>query len=168
MLMAMLTCGNDWAAVGIEYVHFYSLTVDLLPMVADTVITVNTGVKKVKRHMIEVKESTKRDFDLAKKYNRDDKAANSHNYTNGIMVAQVAAEVIKRAKDKGLEINRENLYKELLAMNGGNAFNPGSTVGPVTYSETDRAGVDQLQLYTVKNGVFSAVGSPFKSEFINK
>jgi branched-chain amino acid transport system substrate-binding protein len=29
---------------------------------------------------------------LAKKYGRDDKTANSHNYTNGVMVAQVAAE----------------------------------------------------------------------------
>jgi len=111
---------------------------------------------------------TDNQLDLAKKYNRDDKAANSHNYTNGIMVAQVAAEVIKRAKDKGLEITRDNLYKEMLAMNGGNAFNPGSTVGPVTYSETDRAGVDELQLYIVKDGVFKAVGSPFQSEYIKK
>lgn len=107
-------------------------------------------------------------LDLAKKYNRDDKAANSHNYTNGIMVAQVAAEVILRAKNEGLEISRENLYNELLAMNGDNEFNPGSTVGPVTYSETDRAGVDELQLYKVQDGVFQAVGSPFQSEFIKK
>lgn len=113
-------------------------------------------------------EWTDKQLDLAKKYNRDDKAANSHNYTNGIMVAQVAAEVILRAKNKGLEITRDNLYKEMLAMNGGNAFNPGSTVGPVTYSETDRAGVDQLQLYIVKDGVFKAVGSPFQSEYIKK
>ncbi|MBW1813955.1 MAG: ABC transporter substrate-binding protein [Deltaproteobacteria bacterium] len=111
---------------------------------------------------------TDKQLDLAKKYNRDDKTANSHNYTNGIMVAQVAAEVILRAKDKGLEITRDNLYKELLAMNGGNAFEPGSTVGPVTYSETDRAGVDQLQLYVVKDGVFTAVGSTFQSEYIKK
>ncbi|MBW1814793.1 MAG: ABC transporter substrate-binding protein, partial [Deltaproteobacteria bacterium] len=111
---------------------------------------------------------TDKQLDLAKKYNRDDKAANSHNYTNGIMVAQVAAEVILRAKNNGLEITRDNLYKELLAMNGGNAFEPGSTVGPVTYSETDRAGVDQLQLYVVKDGVFTAVGSPFQSEYIKK
>lgn len=107
-------------------------------------------------------------LDLGKKYNRDNKAANSHNYTNGIMVAQVAAEVIKRAKDKGLEITRDNLYKELLAMNGNNEFNPGSTVGPVTYSETDRAGVDQLQLYVVKDGVFTAVGPTFQSEYMKK
>ena len=43
---------------------------------------------------------------LAKRYNRDDKAANSHNYANGMMVAQVATEVIRRAKAKGKEITR--------------------------------------------------------------
>ena len=79
---------------------------------------------------------------LAKKYGRDDKTANSHNYANGVMVAQVAAEVILRAKAKGLKINKENLYDEMLAMNGMNAFYPVTTVGPVTYSKTDKAGVD--------------------------
>ena len=38
---------------------------------------------------------------LAKKYGRDDKTANSHNYTNGMMVAQVAVETIRRVKAKG-------------------------------------------------------------------
>jgi branched-chain amino acid transport system substrate-binding protein len=37
-------------------------------------------------------EGPGKDFqlDLAKKYGRDDKTANSHNYANGVMVAQVA------------------------------------------------------------------------------
>ena len=105
---------------------------------------------------------------LAKAYGRDDLTANSHNYTNGIMVAQVAFEVIRRAKSKGLTINRENLYKEMNDMNGLNAFYPVTTVGPVTYSAGDHAGVDTLQLYTVKDGVFRAVGSPFSSEFMMK
>ena len=105
---------------------------------------------------------------LAKKYNRDEKAANSHNYANGMMVAQVAAECIKRAKAKGNKINKETLYAELLAMNGDNAFSPGTTVGPVTYSKTDHAGVDTLQLYVVKNGVFKSAGSPFVPEYTAK
>ena len=98
---------------------------------------------------------------LAKKYNRDDKAANSHNYANGMMVAQVATECIKRAKAKGKAITKESLYEELLAMNGDNAFSPGTTVGPVTYSKTDHAGVDTLQLYVVKDGQFKSAGKPF-------
>jgi hypothetical protein len=72
---------------------------------------------------------------LAKKYGRDEKTANSHNYANGVMVAQVAAECILRAKAKGLKITKENLYNEMLAMNGMNAFYPVTTVGPVTYSK---------------------------------
>jgi branched-chain amino acid transport system substrate-binding protein len=100
-------------------------------------------------------------LELAKRYKRDEKAANSHNYANGMMVAQVATEVIKRTKAKGKEINNVTLYEELQLMNGDNAFSPGTTVGPVTYSKTDHAGVDSLQLYVVKNGAFNSVGKPF-------
>ena len=107
-------------------------------------------------------------LELAKRYNRDEKAANSHNYANGMMVAQVATEVIKRAKAKGKEITKETLYEELLAMNGDNAFTPGTTVGPVTFSKTDHAGVDSLQLYVVKDGAFKSAGSPFIPEYTEK
>jgi len=105
---------------------------------------------------------------LAKRYGRDDKTANSHNYANGVMVAQVAAECILRAKARGKDITKESLYAELLAMNGMNAFYPVTTVGPVTYSKDDHAGVDTLQLYTVKNGAFKSVGSPFIPEYTGK
>ena len=105
---------------------------------------------------------------LAKRYGRDDKTANSHNYTSGIMVAQIATEVIRRCKAKGNEINRANLYAELNQMNGFNAFYPVTTVGPVTYSPTDHVGVDSLQLYRVVNGKWVTVGSPFRSVYMKK
>ncbi|MFH2064899.1 MAG: ABC transporter substrate-binding protein [Pseudomonadota bacterium] len=105
---------------------------------------------------------------LAARYGRDEKAANSHNYTNGIMVAQVATEVIKRVKKQGLKVNRKTLYDELNQMNGAKAFQPDTTVGPVTYSKTDHAGVDTLQLYRVDGGVFRSVGTPFLCEYIKK
>lgn len=107
-------------------------------------------------------------LDLAKKYNRDEKAANSHNYANGMMVAQVVTEVIKRTKAKGKEVTSETLYEELQEMNGDNAFSPGTTVGPVTYSKTDHAGVDSLQLYVVKDGAFWSTGKPFVPEYTAK
>ena len=107
-------------------------------------------------------------LDLAKRYGRDDKAANSHNYANGVMVAQVAAEVIKRAKTRGKEITKETLYEELLAMNGINAFYPVTTVGPVTFSKDDHQGVDTLQLYVVKDGNFKSEGIPFIPEYTAK
>ena len=87
---------------------------------------------------------------------------------NGIMVAQVATEVIRRAKAHGKAITRANLYAELNAMHGKNAYDPKTTVGPVTYSPTDHMGVDEMQIYVVKNGVFKAVGKPFKATFASK
>ncbi len=105
---------------------------------------------------------------LAKRYGRDEKVAQSQNYTNGIMVVQVAVEAMRRAKTKGKEINRANLYQELLNMNGYNAYYPLTTVGPVTFSKTDREGVDTLQLYVAKDGVFYEMGAPFASEYVKK
>jgi branched-chain amino acid transport system substrate-binding protein len=107
-------------------------------------------------------------LDLAKRYGRDDKAANSHNYANGMMVAQVATEVIKRVKAAGKEVNRENMHQTLLAMNGDKSFSPGTTVGPVTFSATDKAGVDTLQLYIVKDGLFKSSGKPFTPVYTQK
>lgn len=107
-------------------------------------------------------------LELAKKYNRDAKAANSTGYTGGMLVAQVVTEVIKRTKEKGEEINKETLYEELQEMNGDKSFSPGTTVGSVTYSKTDHTGVDTLQLYVVKDGVFKSAGKPFIPEYTAK
>ena len=107
-------------------------------------------------------------FALAKKYGRDEKLAKDANYTNGIMVAQVAVETIRRAKAKGKKITRAALFEELQGMNGYNAYYPLTTVGPVTFSKTDREGVDTLQLYVTKDGVFSEVGAPFESVYVKK
>ena len=82
-----------------------------------------------------------------------------------MMVAQVATELIKRAKANGKKVTKESLYEELLAMNGDNAFKLDTTVGPVTYSKTDHEGVDNLQLYSVQKGVFKSVGEPFSPKF---
>jgi len=112
--------------------------------------------------------NTKAQLELAKKYKRSDKTAHSHNYTNGIMVAQIATEVIRRAKARGLEVNRKNLYDILNNMNGYNAFYSIATVGPITFSKNDRAGVDTLQIYTVQDSIFKPKGNPFVSEYIKK
>ncbi len=107
-------------------------------------------------------------FALAKRYGRDEKVAKDANYTNGIMVVQVAVETIRRAKAKGKKITRAALYEELLAMNGFNSFNSLTTVGPVSFSKTDREGVDTLQLYVSKGGLFYEIGAPFASEYVQK
>ncbi len=105
---------------------------------------------------------------LAKRYGRDKSVGMSQNYTNGIMVAQVAVETMRRAKSKGKKVTRAALYEELLGMNGYNAYYPLTTVGPVTFSKTDREGVDTLQLYMAKDGVFGEVGAPFSPEYVKK
>jgi branched-chain amino acid transport system substrate-binding protein len=105
---------------------------------------------------------------IAKRYGRDEKTMDSHNYTNGMMVAQVAIETMRRAKAKKVKISRESLYAELNAMNGKNAYDPKTTVGPVTYSKTDHEGVDSLQIYAAGKGVFKSVGKPFVPEYVAK
>jgi branched-chain amino acid transport system substrate-binding protein len=51
-------------------------------------------------------------------------------------------------------------------MNGDKVFETLTTVGPVSFSKTDRMGVDYLQLYVVKDGVFQSAGEPFQPEFL--
>ncbi len=95
-------------------------------------------------------EGAKKQLELAERYGRDDKAANSHNYGAGILAAQIATEAIKMAKEAGLKVNRENLYNMLQKMN----FNSFVAAGPVTYSETERIGVDVQNIYIAQDGVF--------------
>lgn len=116
----------------------------------------------------EHKDLAEQQVAIAKKYGRDEKTANSHNYTNGMMVTQVAVEAMRRTKAKGKDITKQTLYEELLAMSGQGAYTPFTTVGPVTFSKTDREGVDTLQLYVVKSGVFRSVGTPFLPESYKK
>ena len=105
-------------------------------------------------------------LDFAKKYGRDDKTANSHNYANGIMAAQVAVEAMRRVKDSGKAVTRESITAALNNMNGDKVYETLTTVGPVSFSKSDRMGVDYLQLYVVKGGVFKSVGKPFQPEFL--
>ena len=105
-------------------------------------------------------------LDMAKKYGRDDKTANSHNYACGMMAAQVAVEAIRRTREAGEEVTQATLYETLNQMNGDKAYESLAAVGPVTYSATDRMGVDTVQLYVVKDGAFRAMGEPFAPEFM--
>lgn len=105
-------------------------------------------------------------LEMAKRYERDEKTANSHNYACGMMAAQIAVEAIRRAREAGQEVTRASLYEILNNMNGDNAFESLAAVGPVTYSADDHMGVDRVQLYVVENGVFQAVGEPFKPQYM--
>lgn len=115
----------------------------------------------------EKNEKTKQQLALAKKYGRDDKAANSHNYAAGILQAQIPTEAIKRAKAAGLEVNPANLYKIMNEMNGSKTFDSFAAVGPVSYSKDDHVGVDLVNIYKAQNGEFKAISS-IASEYMKK
>lgn len=108
-------------------------------------------------------EGAKKQLELAKRYNQDDKAANSHNYGAGILAAQIATEAIKDTKKAGLEVNRENIYKSMQKLN----FDSFVAAGPVSYSETERIGVDVQNIYVAEGGVFKKIES-MESQFIQK
>ena len=52
-------------------------------------------------------------------------------------------------------------------MNGKNAYDSFAAVGPLTYSNTDRIGVDLVNIYKVEGGQFKAISS-IESEFMKK
>jgi branched-chain amino acid transport system substrate-binding protein len=116
----------------------------------------------------EPSKGTDLQMDIAKRYGRDEKTANSHNYTNGMMVVQVAVESMRRALANGKKVTRATLYEELNAMNGANAYSPLTTVAPVTYSPDDHEGVDSLQLYRAQGGKFVREGTPFTPKYYKK
>ena len=108
-------------------------------------------------------EKAKKQLELAERYGRDEKAANSHNYAAGILAAQIATEAIKETKKAGLKINRENIYKTMQTLN----FESFAAAGPVTYSPTERIGVDIMNIYAAKDGVFKKIQA-FESQYIQK
>ncbi len=110
---------------------------------------------------------SKMQLDLAKRYGRDAKAAESHNYAAGILQAQIPVAAILRAKASGMKINTANLYKALQQLNGKHAFGSFAAVSPLTYSKTDRIGVDSVNIYEVKSGTFKAVSS-IESAYMKK
>ncbi len=108
-------------------------------------------------------EGAKKQLELAERYGRDDKAANSHNYGAGILAAQIATEAIKETKKAGLKMTRENIYKTMQTLN----FESFAAAGPVTYSPTERIGVDVQNIYVAQDGVFKKIQS-FESQYIQK
>ena len=112
-------------------------------------------------------DKAKQQLELAQKYGRDEKTANSHNYAAGILQAQIATTAIKHAKKAGMEVTPDNLYKALLNMNGENAFESFTAVSAVSFSKTDRIGVDSVNIYEVKDGIFKSIYF-VESEFMKK
>ena len=108
-----------------------------------------------------------RQLELAERYNRSMETANSYFYSNGILVAELVIESIKRVKTKGVEVTIQNVKIELDLMNADKSFQPFTTVGPVTFTSSDHAGVNTLQIYNIQNGEFKTYGDSFESIYSN-
>ncbi|MFC4425815.1 ABC transporter substrate-binding protein [Deinococcus navajonensis] len=86
----------------------------------------------------------------------------SVHYTSGMLAAAIAIEAMKRG---GKDITAASVYKGLTSMNGGRAFNPGFTVGPVTFSAKDHVGAENLRLLQADaTGNFKAITGPQRSK----
>ncbi len=105
--------------------------------------------------------------ELGERSGRGEETISDVNYTTGLLQAATFIEAARRAVEGGGEVSSESIYQELLAMNAegdGDYEAHGFGVGPVSYSETDRVGVDALALFQVQEGAFVAFSEPFNSE----
>ena len=70
------------------------------------------------------------------------------------LAASIAIEAIRRSKDP----SAAGVYKGITSMTGSRAFNPGFTVGPVTFSAKDHIGAESLRLLQADStGNFKAI-----------
>ncbi len=103
--------------------------------------------------------------EIGERYGRSEQTIADVNYTTGLLQAAIYVEAARRAAAKG-DVNRQTIFEALLAMNDNEegAYDAaGFGVGPVSFDETDRVGVDALQLERVEGGRFVPVTEPFNS-----
>jgi branched-chain amino acid transport system substrate-binding protein len=104
--------------------------------------------------------------EIGERYGRSETTIADVNYTTGLMQVAIYAEAARRVLERGDEVTSATMYEALLAMNddADGAFDPGFAVGPISFSDTDRVGVDALRLLQVQEGEFVAITEPFNSE----
>ncbi|GAA5534177.1 ABC transporter substrate-binding protein [Deinococcus aluminii] len=99
---------------------------------------------------------------IGAQYGRKADTIRSVHYTSGMLAAAIAIEAMTRAKN---DISTAGLYKGITSMNGTRAFNPGFTVGPVTFSAKDHVGAESLRLLQADStGNFKPITAPFRSQ----
>ena len=104
--------------------------------------------------------------ELASTYGRSGQTAADDNYASGALQTSIFVEAARRVVEAGGEPDPATIYEELLAMNeeAAGAYESPFGLGPVTYSESDRVGVDALHLLQVEDGAFVELTEPFSSE----
>ncbi|PNY80323.1 ABC transporter substrate-binding protein [Deinococcus koreensis] len=111
-------------------------------------------------------EADKPGMQLVKKvgtqYGRKADTIRSVHYTSGMLAASIAIEALKRAKGDG---SSEAMLRAVTGMTGSKTFNPGFTVGPVSFSAKDHVGAESLRLLQADNtGNFKAITGAQRSQ----
>ncbi|WP_291429698.1 ABC transporter substrate-binding protein [Deinococcus sp.] len=111
-------------------------------------------------------EGDKPGIQLVKKigaqFNQKPDVIRSVNYTSGMLTASIAIEAMKRS---GSTINNVTVYKALTSMVGSKKFDPGFSVGPVTFSAKDHVGAETMRLLQADaTGNFKAITGPMQSQ----
>ena len=108
--------------------------------------------------------------EIGERFGRSEEAILDVNYTSGLMQAAVFVEAARRAAEAG-DASSAGIYAALLEMNdeAAGAYDAlGLGVGPVSFSEDDRVGVDALRLLQVQDGAFVPITEPFQSELFRE
>ena len=104
--------------------------------------------------------------ELGERFGRGEETISDVNYTTGLLQAATFIEAARRAAEAG-DVSSNGIHAALLAMNeaGDGVFDAnGFGVGPVSYAEDDRTGVDALKLFQVQDGAFVEYSEAFNSE----
>ncbi len=100
--------------------------------------------------------------EIGERYGRSEETITDTNYTTGLLQAAIYVEVARRAAAAG-EVSSQSIYEALMSMNGVNAFDSGFGVGPVSFGEGDRVGVDAMRLIQVQDGEWQPITEPYNS-----
>jgi branched-chain amino acid transport system substrate-binding protein len=102
--------------------------------------------------------------EIGERYGRSEETILDVNYTTGLLQTAIFVEAARRAAERG-EVTNLTIYEALLDMNeeGEGVFDPGFAVGPVSLSEANRVGVDELRLIRLEGGQWVPITDPVTS-----
>lgn len=92
------------------------------------------------------------------------------NYTTGLLHASIYIEAARRIAEAGGDIDNLSIFEALKAMNddADGSFDLGFAVSPISYSDSDRIGADQMHLLQVQGGKWVAITDPYNSSTFRK
>lgn len=104
--------------------------------------------------------------EIGERYGRSEETIADVNYTTGLLQTAIYVEAARRAVAAGEGVDKDAIYRHMLMMNADQegVFDTPFAVGPVSFSDTDRVGVDALHLLEDQGGRFVSVSEPFQSD----